>query len=863
MEVTVFKPDRMRTFARMISMEMGVEVRLVGREIKVMYGPPPVIFLPNMEYATEEDVKPLLGFCLHEAGHIVYSDFKILEDIPNYLIKMVHNALEDEMMERAVERDFPGAREMFVNSYTEGLARLFKDAKLPVVENSFIGPDGRKNTLASLRRQIAKDLKIEVLPSNEAALDEALKKVGLNVGNDDLMAEVGKRLEIERAARMWIFHERRYPNKGAAEWVNHPWKPVFDEVCQEKARNSKQTYEQALEIIKRLEILPILPGDIRPIVAAKEAMAKAEELMDALREARKALNAARRALERRIRERADGSLEHQKLLEKRDDAREAKEEAEDASKRLAKSRERLKEAKDAEHKTRDRLANLRKQMREVKNDLREAEGELKEMLEKQLESLKERAEKAEETLRKRQERRQELQDRVDKELDESLEAKKHASEAKQEELAAEADYDKAKGEIRKEETENAAGEIGPLEAAEAEAKAAADEAAADANKILVVIQTKDGEVEAQIEPGALERLISEVFEHFRDQEAKDELEDALDADSLHPNDESGEISWSGEVADSSARKYCPYTREYDTIDRVMESPDARKQYEDSRAEYAKIIEETTAKLRRLYSPEKIRLKVNVEEGKIDPRKAYKIGLAKRGAPVDLSKIFRTITVKKDPKVAVSLLIDCSGSMTTMGSTGKTSIHLARQAAACLSEVMSALNIPHEIIGHTTWSSKTDTMLKSGKIPSSEVGFFSRVVPFRGYLFKAFDEHVAPTNVFSDFELEDNLDGEAVLWAVQRLAARREKTKICISISDGMPLATMSHEGELSRHLFMVCKQVEAREKEGLFLFGLGIGKPHVKRFFKHAPVIMDVAELPAAVLEIVENVLVKLVGSLA
>ena len=129
-----------------------------------------------------------------------------------------------------------------------------------------------------------------------------------------------------------------------------------------------------------------------------------------------------------------------------------------------------------------------------------------------------------------------------------------------------------------------------------------------------------------------------------------------------------------------------------------------------------------------------------------------------------------------------------------------------------------------------------------------------MVPFQGYVFKGFNENAVPAAVFSDVALQDNLDGEALLWAAQRLAARPEKTKLLISISDGMPQAHWAKTAELERHLLTVCKAIEAKEGDGMFLFGIGIGEKRVKQFYKNAEVLESVGDLPRAVFGIVERI---------
>ncbi len=116
-------------------------------------------------------------------------------------------------------------------------------------------------------------------------------------------------------------------------------------------------------------------------------------------------------------------------------------------------------------------------------------------------------------------------------------------------------------------------------------------------------------------------------------------------------------------------------------------------------------------------------------------------------------------------------------------------------------------------------------------------------------------------LFAPFEMAENLDGEAVLWAAKRLDARPERTKILVVISDGLPAASDSNVGELERHLLTGCRTLEAREDEGVFLHGIGIGVERVREFYRNAEVIQEVAELPGAVVGVVERVLVG-VGTL-
>ena len=303
-----------------------------------------------------------------------------------------------------------------------------------------------------------------------------------------------------------------------------------------------------------------------------------------------------------------------------------------------------------------------------------------------------------------------------------------------------------------------------------------------------------------------------------------------------------------------ARKYLPFDRHMDIEKHVEETPEANAKFLQAKDEHAALIDATLEKLKKLYSPERNKIKFNSLEGRLDPRKAYKIGMAMRGVPVDLSRVWRQTRSDRDPKVAVSLLIDCSGTMSG------TRFELAAAAATCLSEVMRKLHIPHEIIGHTT----NEEGMKDIRIDSDELEMFSRFLPFMGLVFKSFAENSQNAgSVYADFPMADNLDGEGVLWALKRLAARREHTKICIVLTDGIPHAAMSRDDELEQHLYHVCQMANKQEKNGLFLRGLGVGEERVREFYgPETPIINDIKDLPNAVMQIIEGVLVKQVGTL-
>ena len=96
-------------------------------------------------------------------------------------------------------------------------------------------------------------------------------------------------------------------------------------------------------------------------------------------------------------------------------------------------------------------------------------------------------------------------------------------------------------------------------------------------------------------------------------------------------------------------------------------------------------------------------------------------------------------------------------------------------------------------------------------------------------------------------LKENVDGEALTWAYQRIMARPEKRKILMVISDGAPIddsTLSSNPGKfLERHLQEVIKQVEGDPEVELTAIGIG---HDVTQYYHRAATIANVSELANA-----------------
>ena len=99
-------------------------------------------------------------------------------------------------------------------------------------------------------------------------------------------------------------------------------------------------------------------------------------------------------------------------------------------------------------------------------------------------------------------------------------------------------------------------------------------------------------------------------------------------------------------------------------------------------------------------------------------------------------------------------------------------------------------------------------------------------------------------------LKENIDGEALLWAHQRLIHRTEQRRILMVISDGAPVddSTLSvNSGHyLERHLRRVIAEIEGKSPVELIAIGIG---HDVTRYYRRAVTIVDAEQLGGTMLE--------------
>jgi len=197
---------------------------------------------------------------------------------------------------------------------------------------------------------------------------------------------------------------------------------------------------------------------------------------------------------------------------------------------------------------------------------------------------------------------------------------------------------------------------------------------------------------------------------------------------------------------------------------------------------------------------------------------------------------------------VTLVLDNSGSM-----RGRP-ITVAATCADILARTLERCGVKVEILGFTTKAWKggqsREAWLSRGK-PANP----GRLNDLRHIVYKSADApwRRARRNLglmMREGLLKENIDGEALIWAHQRLLGRPEQRKILMMISDGAPVddSTLSvNPGNyLERHLRAVIEEIETRSPVELIAIGIG---HDVTRYYRRAVTIVDAEELAGAMTE--------------
>tara|TARA_B100001079_G_C16406067_1_gene513694 strand:- start:340 stop:2094 length:1755 start_codon:yes stop_codon:yes gene_type:complete len=340
------------------------------------------------------------------------------------------------------------------------------------------------------------------------------------------------------------------------------------------------------------------------------------------------------------------------------------------------------------------------------------------------------------------------------------------------------------------------------------------------------------------------------------QEGADETEaDAGDIDEDAIVDENQEVttnqSWLESLVDKNTNfKYKVYTRNFDEEIRAEElcSPEElqrlRKHLDQLMGPSKATISKLAHRLQRFLMAQQNRSwEFNKEEGMLDSARLHKIIIDPLTA--------LTYKVEKDTEfrdTSVSILVDSSGSMRGRSMT------VAAICADIISTTLERCNVKTEVLGFTTkhWKGGESRKIWMDDGKPENPG---RLNDIRHIIFKSADTpwRRGQKNfglMLREGLLKENVDGEALIWAHDRLARRAEQRKILMVISDGAPVddSTLSTNPTnfLDLHLRQVIHSIETMSDINLIAIGIG---HDVTRYYKNAVTIHRAEELGGAMLE--------------
>ena len=291
-------------------------------------------------------------------------------------------------------------------------------------------------------------------------------------------------------------------------------------------------------------------------------------------------------------------------------------------------------------------------------------------------------------------------------------------------------------------------------------------------------------------------------------------------------------------------EYKIFTNQYDEIikaenlENADESVKLRKTLDQQLIGFHDIITKLANKLQRqLLAKQNRAWEFDLEEGLLDSSKLPRI----------IMDPYNSLSFKKEKDLdfkdtVVTLLIDNSGSM-----RGRP-ITIAAICADILSRTLERCSVKVEILGFTTknWKGGKSREFWNNKNKPKSPG---RLNDLRHIIYKSADTQWRQVKnnlglMLKEGLLKENIDGEAISWAFNRLKKRKEERKILMVISDGAPVddSTLSvNSGDfLEKHLKKTVKFIE--EKTETEILAIGIGHD-VSRYYNKAIKITDVNEL--------------------
>ncbi|MGE0667076.1 MAG: cobaltochelatase subunit CobT [Sphingomonadales bacterium] len=299
--------------------------------------------------------------------------------------------------------------------------------------------------------------------------------------------------------------------------------------------------------------------------------------------------------------------------------------------------------------------------------------------------------------------------------------------------------------------------------------------------------------------------------------------------------------------DKRDRAYSTFTEEFDEVISAEElaDPEELHRLRTQLDRQLDALQGAVAKLanrlqRRLMAQQNRSWEFDIEEGILDTSRLPRI----------IIDPYYPLSFKREKDMdfrdtVVTLLLDNSGSM-----RGRP-ITIAAICADILARTLERCHVKVEILGFTTRAWKggqsREKWLAGGK-PANP----GRLNDLRHVVYKNADApwRRARKNLglmLKEGLLKENIDGEALLWAHNRLLGRTENRRVLMVISDGAPVddCTLSANpaNYLEQHLRHVVNWIETKSPVELIAIGIG---HDVTRYYKRAVTITDAEQLGGA-----------------
>ena len=306
----------------------------------------------------------------------------------------------------------------------------------------------------------------------------------------------------------------------------------------------------------------------------------------------------------------------------------------------------------------------------------------------------------------------------------------------------------------------------------------------------------------------------------------------------------------GDFADGPEGRYMVYTTEFDEEVEAEELAEAaelsrlRATLDKQLTHHQAIITKLANRLqRKVMAQQRRSWQFDIDEGILDATRLARV-IANPNIPLSYKQEKET----EFRDTVVSILIDNSGSM-----RGRP-IALAAMSADIIARTLERCGVKTEILGFTTRAWKggraRDHWIQHGK-PDSP----GRLNDIRHIIYKNADAPMRRTRknmglMLKEGILKENIDGEALVWAHNRLVKRGEARKILMVISDGAPVddstLSVNPSNILEADLRHVIEWIERRDDVELTAIGIG---HDVTRYYKKALTITDADELAKALID--------------